>query len=53
MNLILGVFATALILGVLSTGTRPEHGRRSGRGKTAVGVIEARATEKEAARAAA
>ena len=53
LNLIFGVFATLLILGVLSTGMRLEYGSRSERGKVTAQVVEAKATENQPARAAA
>ncbi|MDA8116419.1 MAG: hypothetical protein M0000_03340 [Actinomycetota bacterium] len=53
LNLIFGVFATLLILGILSAGMRLEYGKRSERGKVAVQVAEVRASEHEAFKAAA
>ena len=53
LNLIFGVFATLLILGILSAGMRLEYGKRSERGKAAVAVVEVRASEHEAFKAAA
>ena len=53
LNLIFGVFATALILGVLSTGMRLEYGKRSERGKAFAQVVEAEATERETVKVAA
>ena len=47
LNLVFGVFATLLILGVLSAGMRIEYGKRSERGKAAAQVVEARATVRE------
>ena len=46
LNLIFGVFATLLILGILSAGMRLEYGKRSERGKVAVQVVETSATER-------
>ena len=53
LNLIFGVFATLLILGILSAGMRLEYGKRSERGKVAVQVVETSATEHEEIKAAA
>ncbi len=52
LNLVFGVFATLLILGILSTGMRLEYGKRSERGR-APRVAEAEPSEREPARAAA
>ena len=53
LNLIFGVFATLLILGILSAEMRFEYGKRSERVKAAVQVVEATATEGERVKAAA
>ncbi|MDA8386019.1 MAG: hypothetical protein M0Z88_07140 [Actinomycetota bacterium] len=53
MNLVLGIFVTALILGVLSTGMRLEYGKRSERGRAVVAVAEAEATEQAITKVAA
>ena len=52
LNLAFGVFATLLILGILSAGMRLEYGKRSERGR-ARRVAEAEPSEREPARAAA
>ena len=53
MNLVFGVFATLLILGILSTGMRLEYGKRSERGNASAQVVETRATAREADKIAA
>ena len=53
LNLIFGVFATLLILGILSTGMRLEYGKRSERGRAAVAVAKVGATEREQVKTAA
>ncbi|MDA8374100.1 MAG: hypothetical protein M0Z91_07650 [Actinomycetota bacterium] len=53
LNLVFGVFATLLILGILSAGMRLEYGKRSERGNASAQVVETRATDREADKVAA